>query len=833
MATTTVSSRDLAGTNSILFIRPQIIRIDILDARPNTRLYPFFDGVRIDELIAPAIVPSSMAINLPHAVMGMPPALDERPYGYPIVTNEIGRCAAYFKIPGGRFNTGEREIIFADTPDLGKLDVVGNVYGFAKATFTSNGIQEIYQKTTINTTTTINEVVQVRTVNLDPLAQSFFTFGVSGGLFLTSIDLFFQSKDDSTPVSIEIRPLINGVPGPLVGPDATDRIARKSASDVLISDDASVKTNFKFNTPIYLPEDGEFCFVVRSNSNNYNIWTSKLGERSIESGYIIHEQPYVGSLFKSENNITWTAEQFEDIKFNINRAEFDISGAASLRFVGNSPDKSIKGSRFNTTAGSNLVVVDYPEMHGLSVGSKIAVAGDVGASYNGISAADMTGYFDVTRKIDDYFVEFACGAPATSSGPIDNCNIIRHIAVTNGGSGYTSPPLVTIGAPLSGTTATATAVVLDGRVVRVDIVDPGIGYTSNVSVLFSGVGVGAAAVAITEATFTVTTNSPFEWVSPQFRYNVLPGTKISANIDSCNPSYGFEPTFDTRIDQLQRMEETRLVASRINEVNSLAGDPSFSYNMELSSTISTLSPIIDMRGSSSLLVYANAINNQSRDESVNILTTDASGHVESVFVTSAGTGYSTAPTVTVIPAENDKNKNNINPATITASVAGGVVTGLMVTTPGSGYTQQPTIAIAAPSSGTGATANCEISTFNSELATVGSSYSRYLTRKIRLETVSSGIRLFVLAHSTPETTFDWYIRTSLSSDVTTHEDADWRLMVCDIPRDRSSSTNQFFEYKFYLDDIPSFDVYDMKMVPCSINRARIPFIKKYRSIVVV
>ena len=45
----------------------------------------------------------------------------------------------------------------------------------------------------------------------DPLAQSFLC-EASGGMMLTSIDLFFQAKDSHMPVSVEIRNMVNGYP---------------------------------------------------------------------------------------------------------------------------------------------------------------------------------------------------------------------------------------------------------------------------------------------------------------------------------------------------------------------------------------------------------------------------------------------------------------------------------------------------------------------------------------------------------------------------------------------------------------------------------------------
>ena len=43
------------------------------------------------------------------------------------------------------------------------------------------------------------------------------------------------------------------------------------------------------------------------------------------------QQPYAGVMFKSQNGSTWTAEQNEDIKFTMKRAEFEnVTGTVTL-----------------------------------------------------------------------------------------------------------------------------------------------------------------------------------------------------------------------------------------------------------------------------------------------------------------------------------------------------------------------------------------------------------------------------------------------------------------------------------------------------------------------
>ena len=55
-----------------------------------------------------------------------------------------------------------------------------------------------------------------------------------------------------------------------------------------------------------------------------------MGELDISGDRTISEQPYAGVLFKSQNATTWTADQYEDMKFIVNRARFDNSGATRI-----------------------------------------------------------------------------------------------------------------------------------------------------------------------------------------------------------------------------------------------------------------------------------------------------------------------------------------------------------------------------------------------------------------------------------------------------------------------------------------------------------------------
>lgn len=168
----------------------------------------------------------------------------------------------------------------------------------------------------------------------DPLAQTFFT-PRGYGTFITSVDLFFKAKplvsneDPQLPVRVLIMTTQNGYPTTRALASATVQCHDVKTSDGVNTfpraTDASTKTNFTFADPVYLAPGSEYALVVFSDSPSYEVWVSELGSKIIGDvdGRRVSEQPYIGSLFKSQNASTWTAIQNEDLMFVMNRAVFN------------------------------------------------------------------------------------------------------------------------------------------------------------------------------------------------------------------------------------------------------------------------------------------------------------------------------------------------------------------------------------------------------------------------------------------------------------------------------------------------------------------------------
>ena len=126
--------------------------------------------------------------------------------------------------------------------------------------------------------------------------------------------MIYSLVQKTIPVTVQIRDVVNGYPGKKILPFSEKTL---NPSSVNITDDGSTATTFTFDSPVYLQENTEYCFVVLANSNEYTSYVGRLGETVIGSDRTISQQLRGGVMFKSQNGSTWTAEQNEDIKFKM------------------------------------------------------------------------------------------------------------------------------------------------------------------------------------------------------------------------------------------------------------------------------------------------------------------------------------------------------------------------------------------------------------------------------------------------------------------------------------------------------------------------------------
>ena len=318
--------------------------------------------------------------------------------------------------------------------------------------FITNEITNVTEVTEVtnvtNVTNNITEVTEVTEViretviidNGDPLAQSFLVEG--SGAFLTSIDLYFRSKDVKEQLTVQIRTVELGVPTLILLQDYAQVVL--DPSQINVSEDASVATRVTFPSPIYLEGGEEYSVVLLApSSNNYEAWVGRMGEPTIETqslpdaeSIVISKQYIGGSLFKSQNGSIWTPSQFEDLKFTLNKADFSKSRDAEVIFY--NPELNYESSLI-PTLGNNAIrtlprkmKVKIDQLTGansseVTVGKRIAagVAG-IHTTPNGI-VERLGGVVSAVSREDD-----GTGYKASLSG-----QTVSTFNVTGGGTGLT------------------------------------------------------------------------------------------------------------------------------------------------------------------------------------------------------------------------------------------------------------------------------------------------------------------------------------------------------------------------------------------------------------
>ena len=166
--------------------------------------------------------------------------------------------------------------------------------------------------------------------------------------------------------------------------------------------DSATPTTFKFEHPVYLQNDVEYTLQIETDSTDYLLWTSKLGGVEKITGIRASSQPLLGSLYRSQNTDTWVEDLFEDVKFTLNRAKFDISKNSVLTLVNDelayeklvtNPLETSSISNTNATSdlfkANNAIVKVYQRDHGFEDSGRSQVFYRFVDDFFGISGSEF------------------------------------------------------------------------------------------------------------------------------------------------------------------------------------------------------------------------------------------------------------------------------------------------------------------------------------------------------------------------------------------------------------------------------------------------------------
>jgi len=430
--------------------------------------------------------------------------------GVKLISDVSAFCAGSFFIPNPnninfpRFETGTK--VFTLTNDA--ENDADKASTLTDETFTAAGTLETVQENILSIrnarveqrqefqernveeslgTTVVGEDVLDRSTSeritgwYDPLAQSFLVED-DGGVFITKCDIFFRTKDDAdVPCVFQIRSMKNGFPTQHILPFSEIIL---QPEDVTTSADGSVATTVTFKAPIYL-EGGntEYAIALASNSTKYSVYISRIGETDLLTDTYISNQPYLGSLFKSQNASTWEPSQWEDLKFTIYRAEFETSG--SVEFY--SPELG-EGNNQMPTLQSNSIVIGSRRV-------RVGLGTTVGDSY----VEGNTFSQDGTNATGNLV-----GAGGSATGTLSIANVGIGYTPLDGNSTFSNVNLVTVTG--EGRGAVGNVYIENGVVGACTITSGGSGYQVGdvVGITTIGLSTGGSGTVGRDGRFSIT-----------------------------------------------------------------------------------------------------------------------------------------------------------------------------------------------------------------------------------------------------------------------------------------------------------------------------------------
>ena len=399
----------------IPFIRSRKVYFYARGLLPSTTHTPYFNGVDVSDWCREETFVRTADNTVQQSTSANNTATAHPQGSSALISDANGEIQGSFFVPNTaslRFRTGTRQFKLLD--DQATTD--DNALSKAFADYRAVGTLETTQVTNTNTVTNPRPG-RGRPPRLwhDPVAQSFIIPNDEGA-FITSVDVCFKTKSSTVPIRMQIRSMELGLP-------TTEVLAQKwlNPSSVKVStapsfSTSSTYTTFTFDEPVYVEGKTEYCIVLISNSNDYEVWTAIAGDFLVGSTTRrLMKQPTLGSFFKSQNASTWTPEQERDLMFRMKRASFTLSAGEAYFENLDLPVKKLGSNPIETTNTSGTIRV-YHANHGLMVGDSVTLAG--AADTNGVTAAQINTAQTVVNAddIDSYTVTTAGTATSTGRG---------------------------------------------------------------------------------------------------------------------------------------------------------------------------------------------------------------------------------------------------------------------------------------------------------------------------------------------------------------------------------------------------------------------------------
>ena len=450
------------------------VGFDVGRTKPNTRYYAFFDGVPVDEFVSPDAPQPGTEFPDGMSRFAGPEGMNQKGFGEPIISDDFGNITGVFLVPSGRapiqgsvfttledqefqltgpvrtFITGTKKFRLTSNP-ANPVDIA-LIEGYAEAEFTAAGVIADKQETIVatrmsefnrqqvisaeetrdvtqtlqtgldiqtGTSRTFTETYHIRIPWVDPISQSFhIDKEFQDGVFVTSVDVFFLSKDDALPVECYLV----STDGQVV----TNEIMPHGK--VVIPPDTVLRTN------VTLP-DGIDTITLPAGTE---IVGSTTGATGITKSEMVFNAPAIN-----------TGTNVENTTYNVVLVNHNGDFVEGENFTVVTTDQNIERSTFKIAL--DAYVVERFELTSFGTGYSsptTTVDGETPTTVT-VSAPETLGGVTATAEVSVSLPNMPTSTTTTQDG------LVYDIRLLTPGSGYTKPPSVTINGDGTGATATA------------------------------------------------------------------------------------------------------------------------------------------------------------------------------------------------------------------------------------------------------------------------------------------------------------------------------------------------------------------------------------------
>ena len=625
------------------YIREQRLVFWARGLMPNRTHYIFFDEKDASSYTQPAVLPNTSKARLSQSDFQSTGSK-----GDTLVSNSLGQIAGSIYVPQKTFLVGERKIVVADISTYS--DIITDSMSWASGNFNAYNFGLDKQSIDISTrsisiskprvvtgTSTRTDRNAFSTVDVvrqpaspaaiipeppdwgsndvdgapsgvsgdDPLAQTFRVdigrhTNMTSGVHLTKVDAYFKTKDPTLGITLQCRKVSNGFPQVDILPFGDVFL---ESSEVSTSDDASAATTFTFDSPIFVNNLEEYCFVLMPEGNgpNYQAWVSKTGGTDVTTSQAVYTDQLVGTLFLSTNNTAWEPMIDEDLKLTVYHSYNATSNTNAANWTQHS------GTVKLTNEDHEFFTVNA--IAGTFVQGEHIFQSNASAQTTG-TVAVAVGNNTVTGTGTSFTTEYSAGDVIVFANATH-----RDIKTINAISNTTSLTL-NGWAELSNTGGLAVYKTPVGRVMYFNETDAEVqleeSTSTNSTFKFAAgssiIGADSGANAVIQTVDNVKV-SHFE---PLMNKTTVPYTNISMKVVA-NTSGSVTGNTTYRTNDRNFLDDYVQVMSKSNELAVSSTHKSWSQYMTLHSNHRYVSPTIDTQAFGNLL-YENIINNVTTNE---------------------------------------------------------------------------------------------------------------------------------------------------------------------------------------------------------------------------